>query len=73
MRIAITGVTGFLGHYLVRHLAEAGHQLRCWQRPESDRGGFGKQADAIEWLPGSLGDQAAFRVTDRYPSGLGNR
>jgi nucleoside-diphosphate-sugar epimerase len=61
MRIAITGATGFLGRYLVRQFAEAGHQLRCWHRPGSDRRGFEKQADAIEWLPGSLGDQAAVR------------
>jgi nucleoside-diphosphate-sugar epimerase len=61
MRIAITGATGFLGRYLVRQFAEAGHQLRCWYRPGSDRGGFERQADAIEWLPGSLGGQAAVR------------
>ena len=61
MRIAITGATGFLGRYLVRQFAGAGHQLRCWHRPDSDRGGFEKQADTIEWLPGSLGDQAAVR------------
>src|SRR5262245_2962983 len=61
MRIAITGATGFLGRYLVRQLAEAGHQLCYWHRPVSGRGGFEKQADAIEWLPGSLGDQTAVR------------
>jgi nucleoside-diphosphate-sugar epimerase len=57
MRIAVTGATGFLGRYLVRRLAQAGHQLRCWHRPSSDRGGFG--AEAIEWLPGQLGDAAS--------------
>ncbi|HKI32391.1 MAG TPA: NAD(P)-dependent oxidoreductase [Gemmataceae bacterium] len=61
MRIAITGATGFLGRYLVRHLAEGGHQLRCWYRPGSDRGGFDEVAAAIEWLPGELGDAAAAR------------
>ena len=59
MRIAITGATGFLGRYIVRRFAEAGHQVRCWHRPDSDRGGFEKQADTVEWLAGSLGDQAA--------------
>src|SRR3954452_8393087 len=61
MRIAITGATGFLGRYLVRQFAEAGHQLRCWHRPGGGRGGFEKQAGAIEWLPGSLGEEAAAR------------
>src|SRR2546421_1966467 len=59
MRIAVTGATGFLGRYLVRHLAAAGHHLRCWVRPGSDRSGFGTAAEAVEWLPGQLGDAAA--------------
>ena len=61
MLVAVTGATGFVGRYLVRHLARAGHRLRCWYRPGSDRGGFEKQADAIEWVPGALGDLAAVR------------
>lgn len=59
MRIAITGATGFLGRYLVRHLAHSGHQLRCWYRPGSDRSGFEQYADRIAWLPGALGEQQA--------------
>jgi nucleoside-diphosphate-sugar epimerase len=61
MLIAVTGATGFLGRYLVRHLAAAGHRLRCWFRPSSDRNGFEAAAGAIEWLPGSLGDESATR------------
>ena len=61
MRIAITGATGFLGRYLVHHLARGGHQLRCWYRPGSDRSGFEDVAAAIEWLPGTLGEEAAAR------------
>jgi nucleoside-diphosphate-sugar epimerase len=59
MRIAITGATGFLGRYLVRHLAQAGHQLCCWYRPGSDRSGFEEHAASIAWLPGALGDPKA--------------
>jgi nucleoside-diphosphate-sugar epimerase len=62
MFIAVTGATGFLGRYLVRQLAEAGHQLRCWYRQGSDRSGFEKITGAIEWLPGSLGDEGARRA-----------
>lgn len=53
MRLAITGATGFLGHYMVSHLAGAGHRCRCWYRPDSDRGGL--DSGLIEWLPGDLG------------------
>jgi nucleoside-diphosphate-sugar epimerase len=60
MRIAVTGATGFLGRYIVRHLTGTGHQLRCWYRPGSDRSGF-EDTGAIEWLPGALGDAAAVR------------
>lgn len=59
MHIAITGATGFLGRYLLRHFAVAGHRLRCWHRPTSDRSGLEPWADAVEWLPGSLGEPAA--------------
>jgi nucleoside-diphosphate-sugar epimerase len=56
MKIAVTGATGFLGCYLVRQLIRAGHHVRCWYRPESDRSGVD---EGIEWLPGQLGDRAA--------------
>jgi nucleoside-diphosphate-sugar epimerase len=59
MHLALTGATGFLGRYLVRHLAAAGHRLRCWYRPTSDRSGFDDVAGAVAWLPGGLGDEMA--------------
>jgi nucleoside-diphosphate-sugar epimerase len=59
MRIAITGATGFLGHYIVSHLASQGHVCRCWHRPGSDRGGFEAVERQIEWVSGELGDPCA--------------
>ncbi len=56
MKIALTGATGFLGRYVVQRLAADGHQLRCWHRPDSDRGGLEEQADSTEWIGGQLGD-----------------
>jgi len=61
MRIAVTGATGFLGRYVVRHLSEGGHQLRCWHRPASDLTGFDEPAGRVEWIHGQLGDVDASR------------
>jgi nucleoside-diphosphate-sugar epimerase len=58
MRIAVTGATGFLGRYLVRRLSGAGHELRCWYRPGSDRSGF-EAEHGVDWLPGQLGEESA--------------
>lgn len=54
MRVAITGGTGFLGRYIVRHLASAGHTCACWCRPSSDRGGFDGVGGNLEWIEGDL-------------------
>src|SRR5205085_7199437 len=70
MRIAVTGATGFLGRYLVRRLAAAGHQLRCWHRPGSDRTGFDRETGSIEWLAGQLGDADAARELVRGADAL---
>jgi len=57
MRIAVTGATGFLGHYIVNHLLNEGHDCRCWFRPEGDRGGFAEETRGqLEWVPGDLGE-----------------
>jgi nucleoside-diphosphate-sugar epimerase len=62
MLIAVTGGTGFLGRYLVRNLVQAGHRLRCWYRPSSDRTGLDDVSSQIDWLPGDLGDPKAAEV-----------
>src|SRR2546421_13034011 len=57
MKIAVTGGSGFIGHYILRRLATAGHSVRAWYRPTSDRSGL--EDIAIEWLPGELSDEGA--------------
>jgi len=59
MQIAVTGATGFLGYYIVKHLAATGYSCRCWFRPRSDRGGFEAVERQVEWIPGELGDTKA--------------
>lgn len=60
MKIAVTGATGFLGRYIVRHLVNSDHSCRCWHRPESDRGGFDGCGDSIEWVSGDLASPSSF-------------
>ena len=59
MHVGVTGGTGFLGRYIIRHLIESGHPCRCWHRPESDRGGFEDVESKIQWLPGGLSDESS--------------
>jgi nucleoside-diphosphate-sugar epimerase len=58
MRIAVTGATGFLGRYVVRHLLAEGHSLACWYRPGSRRDGLPDGPD-VSWVPGDLADPSA--------------
>ena len=56
MKVAVTGATGFIGRYIVKHLADQGHECRCWYRPAGDRGGFEDLNDHVEWVAGELAD-----------------
>ena len=53
LRIAVTGGTGFVGTRLVAALQAASHEVRALtRRPQPDAGG-------VEWVAGSLEEQAA--------------
>lgn len=54
MRIAVTGATGFLGRYVVKHLTAQGHRCKCWHRPTSDLSGIDTKGGAVTWVEGSL-------------------
>lgn len=53
MKIAITGGTGFVGRYIVKRMASAGHACSCWRRPDSNMDDLPVEAD---WIFGSLND-----------------
>ena len=55
MYVALTGATGFIGHYIARHLAAEGHHLRCWHRNSSNREGL-SQVSNLDWIEGDLSD-----------------
>lgn len=58
MKVAITGATGFLGHYLVGKMLALGNECRCWYR-NSDRCFQPDNPSQLEWIPGELGDSDA--------------
>ena len=60
-RIAITGVTGFIGGALVRELAHAGHQIKVLVRPQSLEKTRNLPND-IDVIPGNLDNEASIQA-----------
>jgi nucleoside-diphosphate-sugar epimerase len=56
MIVAITGVTGYVGRFVVAELFRQGASVRALTRPESNRGGF---TAPVEWIEGSLRSPAS--------------
>ncbi len=66
MRVAVTGITGFIGRYIAQHLVADGHSLKAWYRRGSDRSALETVDSSIEWVEGELGDS---RSSDALNSG----
>ena len=47
--VAVTGATGFVGQWILRHLTEAGYQVRALTRRA-------QSSETVTWIPGSLED-----------------
>lgn len=57
MLIAVTGGTGFLGRYLIRHALDHGHQVRALTRQPAS--GQAAATENLHWVPGNLSDPEA--------------
>lgn len=56
MHVAVTGATGFIGRYIIRHLLSEGHSIRAWYRDASRQ--FGIDNDRLTWVAGHLNDNS---------------
>jgi nucleoside-diphosphate-sugar epimerase len=59
MKIAITGATGFLGHYMVSGMAGMGHELRLLVRPGREQAAPRTEGREHELFRGDLTDKAS--------------
>ena len=59
MKIGITGGTGFVGRALIKQLATAGHELKCWRRADSNVQLLDEFSSSIEWVTGELAQPEA--------------
>lgn len=57
MQVAVTGATGFIGRYIVRHLLSEGHSVKAWYRDSSRQ--FGVDNDRLIWVAGNLNDSSS--------------
>lgn len=62
MKAFVTGATGFIGSYLVKHLVDDGHQVLCLKRPTSSLVNLGLYQDKVSWIDTSNDWQTSFEA-----------
>lgn len=61
MKIAITGLSGFLGHYVAKKLFERDVQMQALVRSTSDTSHLNDYEEKITFVQGDLGDKKALK------------
>ncbi|MCP4372114.1 MAG: NAD-dependent epimerase/dehydratase family protein, partial [Deltaproteobacteria bacterium] len=61
MKIAITGLSGFLGHYVAKKLFERDVQMQALVRSSSNTSHLKDYEKKITFVQGSLGDKEALK------------
>ncbi len=74
MKIFVTGGSGFIGSWTIRHLVEAGHEVRAMVRSRDrlDRALAPHGSPGIDVVEGDVGDAAAVRKALRGRTGVLN-
>lgn len=66
MKIFITGGTGYIGSYLIKHLVNSGHELLCLKRQNSDLSRLDDYKDKVTWVNNCENWQEQFRKYQPY-------
>lgn len=66
MKVFITGGTGYIGSYLIKHLIDSGHELLCLKRPNSNLDRLSNYKDKVIWVNNNENWQDKFRSYQPY-------
>ena len=59
LKVAVTGGTGFIGHYLLQRLGQQNYEIKAWYRSSIPADDF--DTPKVDWIPGHLEDQQSMR------------
>lgn len=61
MKAFVTGASGFIGSYLVKHLVDDGHNVLCLKRPTSDLSNLDEYVSKVRWVNNTDDWKAEFK------------